>query len=202
MKINSINNQINFSRAILINTSKNKKTKEKYISTIGKVLNSEPSDVYNIKEEKKIRNFFKESLGDYNGENGISIRKIQNNDIVLLSGQDAEAIKTIETEKRKDSTKSKMPLLENSKNFVKNTCAAAVKEINKRLENGHKEKPESSFEILTPSKGYKACGIKYSSYNLTSNPIIDGHVDFEETASNKEVPKVLGCLYEELQMNI
>ena len=60
---------------------------------IAKVLNSEKSTVYSRAEAKSIREFFQNILGDYNGKNGVLIKRTQAGDTVLISGKDAEHLK-------------------------------------------------------------------------------------------------------------
>lgn len=59
---------------------------------VAKVLNGEKSSVYSNDEATQIRNFFKEVLGDYNGKNGILIRRTESGDLFMISGSDAEKL--------------------------------------------------------------------------------------------------------------
>lgn len=59
---------------------------------VAKVLNSEKSTVYSNDEATQIRHFFKEVLGDYNGKNGILIRRTESGDLFMISGSDAEKL--------------------------------------------------------------------------------------------------------------
>ena len=59
---------------------------------VAKVLNSEKSTVYSNDEATQIRHFFKEVLGDYNGKNGILIRRTESGDLFMISGADAKKL--------------------------------------------------------------------------------------------------------------
>lgn len=60
---------------------------------VAKVLNSEKTNAYSKEEAQSIRNFFKDILGDYNGKDGILIKRTEAGDLYMLSGNDAEHIK-------------------------------------------------------------------------------------------------------------
>ena len=59
---------------------------------VAKVLNSEKSSVYSKEEATKIRSFFKEVLCDYNGKDGILIRRTEAGDLFMISGADAKKL--------------------------------------------------------------------------------------------------------------
>lgn len=63
---------------------------------VAKVLNSEKSLVYSENEAQKIRNFFKEILSDYNGRDGILIKKTGEGELFLISGKDAKHLQNKE----------------------------------------------------------------------------------------------------------
>ena len=63
---------------------------------IGKVLNSEKTTIYSKEEAQKIKNFFKEVLGDYNGKDGILIKRTEAGDLFMISGKDAEHLQNKE----------------------------------------------------------------------------------------------------------
>ena len=102
---------------------------------VAKVLNSEKTSAYSRAESASIRNYFQSILGDYNGKNGILMKRTNRGDVVLISGKDAQTIKEME---------------KNKKNPEK-----AQEKINEliyaKLENGHGKKKESLI-ILDSSK--------------------------------------------------
>ena len=59
---------------------------------VAKVLNSEKSSVYTKDEAAQIRSFFQEVLGDYNGKDGILIRRTEAGDLFMISGSDVEKL--------------------------------------------------------------------------------------------------------------
>ena len=91
--------KISFGRVIPINsiTNPNSENKRKRVDNstfeVAKVLNSEKSQIYSKEEAQSIRNFFKGVLGDYNGKDGILIKRTETGDLYMLSGKDAEHIK-------------------------------------------------------------------------------------------------------------
>ena len=72
---------------------------------------SKKSSSYSKESATKIKSFFKATLGDYNGQNGVEFRKLPKQDtLVLLSGKDLKAVKQLEEKQRqtkKDVNKSK-----------------------------------------------------------------------------------------------
>ena len=88
--------KVSFGRVIPIksitNPSSENKRKRVDNSTfeVAKVLNSEKTKTYSQEEAQSIRNFFKEVLGDYNGKDGILIKRTASGDLYMLSGKDAE----------------------------------------------------------------------------------------------------------------
>lgn len=59
---------------------------------VARVLNSEKSTNYSKEEATSIRLFFRDILGDYNGKNGILIRRNEDGDLFLISGEDAKKL--------------------------------------------------------------------------------------------------------------
>lgn len=90
-----------------------------------KVLNSEKSSKYSREESSKIRSFFQAVLGDYNGKNGILMKRTEDGDLVLLSGKDA-----------KEAAKNKTDI---------------NKLIESKIEDGKKQKPDTQI-VLSSSK--------------------------------------------------
>lgn len=134
--------KISFGRIIPINSitapdcSSKKKRVDNSTYDVAKVLNSEKTSAYSRAEAASIRNFFQGVLGDYNGENGILMKRTQRGDDVLISGKDTIAIKEIEKGKIKNPQK---------------TQAKIEEFIYARLENGQRKKQDSTV-ILSSSK--------------------------------------------------
>lgn len=91
--------KVSFGRVIPIKsiTNPNSENKRKRVDNstfeVAKVLNSEKTLTYSKEESQSIRNFFKAVLGDYNGKDGILIRRTEAGDLYMLSGKDAEHLK-------------------------------------------------------------------------------------------------------------
>lgn len=202
MKINSINNTTSFKRVIKIDSVTNPKypqTRRKIDNStfaVCKALNSEKTSTYSRKEAEDLRNFFTDILGDYNGENGIIMRRIDDGDVVLLSGEDAQRIKTLEEKKsneraailsnRKLSNNKKQKYIQKNQQHIDNM-------IRKYLEDGTQGKPEAhlAFESSQLKKqdilpeqalGYepikaKIDYISYSYLTRSYNSATDGYVD-------------------------
>ncbi len=134
--------RVSFGRIIRINstTSPDCSVKKKRVDNstydVAKVLNSEKTSTYSKSESVSIRNFFKKVLGDYNGQNGILMKRTQKGDVVLISGKDAQTIKGIEKDRTKNPEKTREKI---------------EKLIYTKLENGHGKKKETLI-TLTSSK--------------------------------------------------
>ena len=94
--------QVSFGRIIPVKSVTNpraenrRKRVDNSTFEVGKVLNSKNTSTYSREEAKKIRNFFKEILGDYNGKNGVLIKRTEDGDLFIISGKDAEHLKNKE----------------------------------------------------------------------------------------------------------
>lgn len=134
--------KVSFGRIIPINSitapdcSSKKKRVDNSTYDVSKVLNSEKTSAYSRAEAASIRNFFQGVLGDYNGKNGILMKRTQRGDDVLISGKDALTIKEIEKGKTKNPEK---------------TLAKIEELIYAKLENGNGKKQDSTV-ILSSSK--------------------------------------------------
>ena len=90
--------KVSFGRIIPVKsvTNPNSENRRKRVDNstfeIAKVLNSENSSVYTKEEATSIRDFFKTILGDYNGRNGILIRRTEAGDLFLISGADTQKL--------------------------------------------------------------------------------------------------------------
>ena len=182
MKINNINSQINFGRVIPVKTTfiqnnnaiTDGQKEDKAVIDVVKVLNGSGSDLYTKEQSDTIRMFFKNILGDYNGQNGIMLRRVQNQ-MVILSGKDAEAIKNMEKFRTSDSGKKQHGRKVSKKNRFTKVQMEVDNEIKKRLENGKQLKDESLIEFKSSnpilSAGKSAEKVKFSSivYSRLSN---------------------------------
>lgn len=133
--------RVSFGRIIPINsiTAPDYNSKKKRVDNstydVAKVLNSEKTSTYSKTEATSIRSFFQSILGDYNGKNGIIMKRTSRGDDVLISGKDAQTIKELD---------------KNKKNPDK--AQAKIEEfIYAKLENGHGKKKESMI-LLGSSK--------------------------------------------------
>lgn len=163
MKVNNINTAAAFTRAIRLldgqanRISKYDDEKMSSIRELQKVLNSRESEIHPDNTAQKIRNFFKEILGDYNGENGIIIRPFGRK-IILFSGKEADKLKQLDAQAAytKDQVdrschvkrKRKDLIIQNAKKKVE-TGALDM------LENGGNNKPNSTLEISFKDKFVK-----------------------------------------------
>lgn len=134
--------KVSFGRIIPINSitapdySSKKKRVDNSTYDVAKVLNSERTRTYSRAEAASIRAFFQSILGDYNGKNGILMKRTQRGDDVLISGEDTLTIKEIEKGKIKNPEK---------------TQAKIEELIYAKLENGNGENQDSTV-ILRSSK--------------------------------------------------
>lgn len=214
MRIYNSNNQINFGRVIKITSQSNpliKGTDRKIDDStheIVQVLNSEKTKNYTQDEATKIRAFFKNILGDYNGKNGIIMRKAFNEDIILLSGQDAKDIKNIEEESKKEKYRNR------KLNNHYNIHFYADKEIKKRVENGKYPKPLTILEFKNSNlnlsqeqkypKNIKFNTFNYSLQNKSFICIKDGHIceDVPPTSNQTDTNKFMNFEYEENKLEL
>ena len=107
------------------------------------VLNSRNSSVYTKNEANKIRDFFKKILGDYNGKNGIMIKKAFG-DTVVISGEDVKKVRELELQNNISYSNldsgigKKKRRKEKKKGFIE--IAEKIRQAN---ENGAFGKPDS-----------------------------------------------------------
>ena len=114
--------------------SSTKKRVDNSTYDVAKVLNSEKTSAYSKAESASIRNFFQSILGDYNGKNGVLMKRTQRGDVFLISGEDALSIKEIEKGKTKNPEK---------------TQAKIEELIYAKLENGHGKKKETAITLAS-----------------------------------------------------
>lgn len=210
MKVSTVNNNINFTRAIRIQNypinSAEQQNKE-----LANILNGEKSKMYSTKESRQIRAFFRQILGDYNSQNKkILFRKTNDGDAVLLSGKDAENIINLEGKKRQ---------IWNNKELSRNVKLAIAKRksreindaISRKIEDGKKGKPNTTlrFEVSTNSqKQGKITHIDYSSmsieYSVNKNDHILSKEEYKKaTSKEKSKAKCFSSIaYEEKSLNL
>lgn len=174
LKINNINTNTAFGRVIKFNAPKERVEFSEDDRRFGslrdlqKVLNSEKTDIYTKNEADRIKGFFKNILGDYNGQNGIIIAKAHG-DTVIISGEDAKTVKALEkkydtaynsstSNNRVGRNSCKNKKKEARAEDIKKACIEIASEITKRNENGENCKPET--EINLSYKTVKRNGIK------------------------------------------
>ena len=168
MKVNSVNSNLGFKRAIPVTTSvyypNSGRALDESTIEVAKVLNSKKSSAYSQDTATKMKVFFKSVLGDYNGTNGIEFRKLpEKNMIVMLSGKDLNAIKRLEEQQRpikKQINKSKTLSRNNKKKVIEELHTQVDKEILRRLENGADGKTKSHIDFRTDYMNNKVKSIK------------------------------------------
>lgn len=211
MKINSVNSNLNFKRAIPVSTSVYYPNSGRalYENTIevAKVLNSKKSSTYSQESAIKMKEFFKSVLVDYDGRAGIEFRKLpEQNMLVMLSGKDLNAIKQIEEEQRslkKSINKSKTISRSKKKQSIEELHSKVDNEILRRLEDGVKGKPKSNLHFKIDYLNNKVNSIKYcmkqSFYTALSNGFVDKSkpTTYHPTAINK----AQNFIYEERTLN-
>ena len=176
MRINNIAANTAFGRVIKLNAPKEKVEFSAddrdfgVLHELENVLNSRNSRVYTKSQSEKIREFFKNILGDYNGENGIRIEKAYG-DTVIISGEDAKKLKELE-EKHGVSYKRVSAFKARGKNaeISWGACVSMGREIEKRKEDGMLGMPDSAinFSFKNIKDGKKAGRTDYSRFGKIS----------------------------------
>ena len=163
MDINTSNNAV-FGRTIKVKPCFDKNYK--YMKEISKILNGNKSQNYNEKQHEEIKNFFIDTLGDYNGKNNISLRKTTNGDVFLFSGNEAKKLREIEQIENLDTKKNK------AAKYTQNIPLKSIEKVEnfiyKQSENGNNYKPQSIFRIKSGNKGLEQ--IEYESYSQNYVP--------------------------------
>lgn len=149
---------------------------------LGNVLNGRNSRVYTDNQANKIREFFKNILGDYNGENGIRIEKAFG-DTFIISGKDAEKLKALEEEHKisyRNVSGDRKNGKSNSKKAEADRSARFLmgKKIAKNKEDGTHGRPESTIELsLRTIRDGKNAGrkdvSKFGKFKYSSMQVID-----------------------------
>ncbi len=175
MKINQIPS---FGRIIKIYSDSQISNKNKKVDNstfeICKILNSEPTNKYSKKQAQSIREFFKSVLGDYNGHNGILIRKTNLCDTYLFSGKDALKVKNIEKHEKYMGERKANNLIQNVFN------RAFDPEYSINFKTGFITK--SGFNIFNE--------ITYGRTKVTSGTIVDGIMQKYEPGKEKTISSI------------
>ena len=163
MRVNNINARASFARVIAISDERTGKIskyddeKMNSLSELQNVLNGHRSSIYSNNAAQKIRNFFKDILGDYNGKNGITIRSF-GDDVILFSGEEANKLKQLEHQA--NYAKDQVQCLCNMKRKRKD---GIIKNLKRKLtanaldmhENGKNDKPQSFIKLNFEDKFVK-----------------------------------------------
>ncbi len=186
MRITPINN-INFGRVIEVQNVTDNARSKKNAKELANVLNNIPSLVYTDEQETKIRDFFKATVDDYNEFSYVTARKTQEGYTVLLTGEDAQFIKDLET-KYQDKCK------EFPKGSLKREIASAEQiqlrdyYIAKKLENGKNNKPYTLISTTSNDDSYsKVSSINYKSCQEEYSYIKDGHMFTKEELKKHKI---------------
>lgn len=179
MRINNIGINTAFGRVIRLNAPPQKVEFSAddrdfgVLHELENVLNSRGSVAYTKNQANRIREFFKNILTDYNGENGIRIEKAFG-DTVIISGEDAKKVKEMEEKYgisyRNISNRQKSRGKGRNEKAVKPKDARVLiaREIQKRNENETLGKPKSEINLLfkTPSKGKSKGRVDFSKFGI------------------------------------
>ncbi|MCD7879275.1 MAG: hypothetical protein LUG16_04995 [Candidatus Gastranaerophilales bacterium] len=197
MKAGNVNNQVTFGRAIKIGTNKGTGSTpalETSANNLCHVLNSQKPLLYPKKKTAEIKDFFQQTLGDYNGEKGVIVRKNENDTLILLSGKDADEIKLLETKQKKE--KKSILMNRNLKFTEKNELLSDIEnyknyKLNSKVENGKNGKPDSLITLdfkldRTKSPASVQLGsVSYMSLKKDSGFLKDGHAYDESEIVSK-----------------
>ena len=188
MKISSISNTNSFGRVIQLINASNPESTRSNAKELVRVLNNSDSNVYSQNQTGKVRNFFVDILGDYNGYNQIMTRKLSDGRNVLISGEDAKDLKYMELELHEQRDR----VQKNSRKrqyFTELFRKAFDKEINERLENGKKGKPNTIIKFYTDNKNKSQINkIDYEFYKETCSKNGEKSIFEEEQTFSKSYP--------------
>ncbi|MBQ9244859.1 hypothetical protein IJ182_01175 [bacterium] len=187
MKVAAINNGFNFGRAIVVQNSKPENNTNQELLN---VLNGQNSKVYQKKEARQLRVFFRQILGDYNSKSEeVILRTTEDGDSVLLSGKDAADVKN--TEEQKQHTRKliwKNPNLTRTKKLrlVKKTYLEEGKVLNSKIEDGKEGRAKTKLYIESSPANGKISHIDYESMNIEYTMIKNGHVMTKDEFENSD----------------
>ena len=213
-------NNISFGRIIKVSTasSANQPNNDRKVDSslfeMEKVLNGKNSNIYSKKQIKSIKTFFKNILGDYNGRDGILIRKIGSGDVVLISGSDTQEIKDFEKLQRSNRKKINKSEEFNHKlknHLLNNTFLAFDNKIQLKLEDGTNGKNDAlvtfdydgKFADEKNKKNIPFNHIKYTISGQSYGTQIDGTIQPDTDNLLPETNKTLyDVFYEEKEVII
>ena len=194
MRVQPIISKINFGRVIEVKSvtnpelSKDRMKLDNSTYKISDILNSKKVTGYSKEEQNSIRSFFKDVLEDYNGYNGILIRRFGKNRIALISGGDFNYFNKMEKHYKNDIRY----LYNNDEAKTKKRKAEFYKKfdnaIMSRLENGKHKKDESiiQFDSKQSSGKVKIDKFKYTLFNQVYQYGEDGHTDDKGIITKKD----------------
>ena len=209
MKVQSVNSIINFGRVIEIKSatnpelSKDRMKLDNFTYKINDILNSSDVSGYSREERKSIRRFFKDILEDYNGYNGILIRRFGKNRIALISGDDFNYFNRLEKNYKNDIrylyNGNDAKIKKRKSEFYKEFDSAIIH----RLENGKSKKAESLIQFdssqiqekkdnqQTNQSALKAKidRFKYTLFSQLYQYGADGHTDDKGLITSKDNDK-------------
>ena len=169
--------KVSFGRVIPVKSVTNpsrentKKRVDNSTFEVARVLNSEKSTTYSKEEAQSIRNFFKEVLCDYNGRDGILIRRTNAGDIFMISGKDAKHLQD------KEKIEGYIDLMEEDGQRKKRREAQIVLSSSQIVEDGDNS--------IKPVKKIKIDGFEYYKTQRYFTAKVDGFIrnDVEKTLS-------------------
>ena len=208
MNVNSIN--ISFGRVVKIaNVNKNPNSRFQRNNTqdIVSILKNQSVKTYSKEEAKKIKEFFVNTLGDYDGKNEIIYRKTQDGHGVLVSGNEATSVLLMEMRHRKGYQKfyNNSEYSEKEKQIFLNKSAEDIdKFLSQRIENGRSKRPRSCFYISSSKPNGKIDHIKYVNSNAIYSAEKDGHILDNEELKNCPYYRLqeVGVNYSEHNINL
>ena len=183
MRINSINNNLSFGRVVKIsNVNENSKSNKQKNNTqeIVRVLKNQSTKMYSKEEAAKIKDFFAETLGDYNGKNEIIFRKTNDGTNVIISGNEANTVLLMELRKRK--TEKRLNKQTNTTEKIKETILKKHddeinKFINRHFEDGRNQKTKSDFYLKSSSASHGRIDlISYEQITKFYSAEVNGHM--------------------------
>ncbi len=168
MRIGKVNQQQSFKRVvqIKINTHQLKKDDDFIRKDLINVLNNKKSTSYPIFVRSRMKSFFKDILGDYNGRRGILLKE-HNNKFYLISGQEAENISSIEEDVQYCAVSNKK-----AQKLINEIIIENIE--NGEEGNSFETKPTSLIELDVNKNQKRIENIKYSSCEQNDDGDIKG----------------------------
>lgn len=188
MNINPIN--ISFGRVVKIknsNRNSNSYLQKNNTEDIIRILKNQSVKDYSKEETKRIKDFFKRTLGDYNGSNEIIYRQTEDGHGVIVSGKEATSVLLMEMKQRKGYQKysRSSEYTEEEKQIFYNKSAEDIDRfLSQRIENGRSKRPLSCYYLSSSTKYGKIDKINYTNAETIYSAEIDGHVLNNEELKN------------------